>query len=254
MSNKQSQEKESNVKVALITGAAKRIGASIAKTLHDAGFNVIVHYRHSEEAANELINSLNSIRNNSATGVQGDLCDSSSAKIIGDKAIAQWGRLDALINNASTFYPTPLDQATESDWDALMGSNVKGPLFLSQTVADTLKKSNGCIVNIVDIYAEKPIPNHPIYCMAKAAVAMMTKSLAIELAPEARVNGVSPGAILWPENEISDEEKAAIVEKIPLSRAGNSSDISDLVLYLVKDAPYINGQIIAVDGGRSARY
>jgi pteridine reductase len=168
------------------------------------------------------------------------------------EAVIRWrGGIDVLVNNASTFYPTPLGEITEAQWDDLVGSNLKAPLFLSQALADSLRERRGNIVNIVDIHAQRPLRNHPVYGPAKAGLAMLTRALAKDLAPEVRVNGVSPGAILWPESDMNDEIKASIIDEVPLARAGEPADIAGCVLYLVRDAKYVTGQIVAVDGGRS---
>lgn len=236
---------------ALITGASQRIGADIARHLHQRGFNIIIHYRHSEAAANELAQQLNALRDGSAACLHADLTSSTAVQQLAVAALNTWGRLDALINNASSFYPTPVDEASEQDWHALIDSNLKGPFFLSQAVAPSLAGNGGCIVNLVDIHSEKPMREHCIYSIAKAGVAMMTKTLAQELAPRIRVNGVSPGAILWPEPPLSDDAKASILNRVPMQRIGDPGDIAGTVAFLVCDAPYISGQIIAVDGGRS---
>jgi len=238
-------------KVALITGASKRIGASIVRELHHSGYNVIIHYGSSAEIAHDLATSLNLQRENSATCLQGDLLSIESIEALAKKAVSAWDGINVLVNNASSFYPTSIESATEKDWDNLLGSNLKGPFFLTQQLLKTLTSHRGCVVNIIDIHADKPLSNHPIYCMAKAGLAMMTKSLAKDLAPDIRVNGVSPGAILWPETENETKEKLAILEKIPLKSIGETSDIANTVKFLVEDAPYITGQILTVDGGRS---
>ena len=239
--------------VALVTGAAQRLGAEICRSLHARGYRIIIHYRYSHVAAEELRDELNSLRDDSAVILAADMNSLTELKNLAAKAISQWQRLDVLINNASGFYPTPVVSADENDWDALFNSNLKGPFFLSQAVAPALKASAGCIVNLVDIYAQKPLSGFPIYSMAKAGVAMMTQSLALELAPDVRVNGVSPGAILWPEEETdySIKEKQDLKQRVPLQRQGDATDIAQTVTFLVADAPYITGQIIAVDGGRS---
>ncbi|MGK0498441.1 MAG: pteridine reductase [Oceanicoccus sp.] len=236
---------------ALITGAAQRIGAEIARRLHQQDCNVIIHYRGSADAAKKLAAALNQQRNGSAQCLQADLSNMDDVKRLAKQALACFGQIDVLVNNASSFYPTAFQQASEDDWSALIDSNVKGPFFLSQYLSDSLKKQQGCIINLVDIHSEKPLREHSIYCMAKAAVAMMTQSLAKELAPEVRVNGVSPGAILWPEQEMNNKQKESVLEKVPMQRTGEASDIAKTVAFLVNDAPYITGQIIAVDGGRS---
>lgn len=241
----------STPKTALITGGAKRIGFEIAKTLHKAGYNIMVHYRSSDSAAANLVQSLNDKRPNSAAMVQCDLMDTSAIHQIVDATIAQFKHLDLLVNNASTFYPTPIELIDDEFWQDLIGSNFRAPAFLVKHAAPHLKKSHGCIINIIDIYARRPLSNHPIYCSAKAGLEMLTKSLANDLAPEIRVNGVSPGAILWPEAGNSETSQEDLVQRIPLKRMGQPTDIANTVKFLADDAPYITGQIIAVDGGRS---
>lgn len=242
-----------NPPVALVTGAAQRLGAEICRSLHGRGYRIVIHYRHSHAAAEDLRDELNSLREDSAVIFTADMNSLTDVRGLAAKAISHWQRLDVLINNASGFYPTPIATADDGDWDALFNSNLKGPFFLSQAVAPALKASAGCIVNLVDIYAQKPLSGFPIYSMAKAGVAMMTQSLALELAPDIRVNGVSPGAILWPEQETdySIKEKQDLKQRVPLQRQGEARDIAQTVTFLVADAPYITGQIIAVDGGRS---
>ena len=238
-------------KVALITGAARRVGAAIAARLHTNGADVAIHYRDSADAATKLANELNEIRPDSASTYRADLMQISELPDL-IAAVTDWhGRLDVLVNNASTFYPTPPGEITEADWDNLIGSNLKAPLFLSQATHAHLREQRGVIINIVDIHAQRPLRNHSVYGAAKAGLAMLTRSLAKDLAPEVRVNGVSPGAILWPENGMSESIKESILQQIPLERAGDPDDIATCVLYLVKDASYVTGQIIAVDGGRS---
>ena len=238
-------------KVALVTGAARRIGAQIVRTLHENGADVAIHYRGSEEAAAALAAELNKTRRKSAMTIQADLGDTFGLQSVIDDVAAWKGRLDVLVNNASSFYPTPPGMITEEHWDDLVGSNFKAPLFLSQAAIPALSESRGSIINIVDIHARRPLKNHPVYGPAKAALAMLTKSLAKDLAPEIRVNGVAPGAILWPEDDMSTETKETILNQVPLQRPGDPTDIADCVLYLVRDANYVTGQIIAVDGGRS---
>jgi pteridine reductase len=238
-------------KWALISGAAKRIGKTISRSLHAEGANIAIHYRGSDEAARALESELNALRPDSATIVAGDLLDMDSLNQIVAQVTDQTGRLDILVNNASSFYPTPLAEVTEKDWDDLMGTNLKAPLFLSQAAAPWLKKSAGVIINIVDIHAQRPLRNHPVYGPAKAGLAMLTRSLAKDLAPEVRVNGVSPGAILWPDDGMPEKIQDAILKQVPLKRCGEAEDIARCVVFLVKDAPYITGQIIPVDGGRS---
>jgi pteridine reductase len=236
---------------ALITGAGKRIGACIARTLHGAGAGVAVHYRGSAEPATALAAELNAARAGSAFTLQGDLRDIGRLAAMVTEAVEQAGRLDILVNNASTFYPTPLGEITPEHWEDLMGTNVKAPLFLSQAAAPHLRQREGNIVNIVDIHAQRPLRHHTIYGPAKAALAMLTRTLARDLAPAVRVNGVSPGAILWPEDGVSDSYQASVLKQVPMRRAGTPQDIADCVLYLVRDAHYVTGQVIAVDGGRS---
>lgn len=244
---------DNNHKVALITGGAKRIGAEISRGLHNNNFNVIIHYRKSHLAAEELAAELNALRANSALAVYADFNHLNEINNLATAAINQWQRMDALINNASWFYPTPIDNSGEDDWNNLMNSNLKAPFFLTQALIPALQQQRGCIVNIADIYAEKPLKQHSIYCIAKAGNIMLTKSLAQELAPDIRVNGIAPGAILWPEqtDKLSMHEQQSILAKIPLQQRGQAQDISRTVLFLVQDAPYITGQIITVDGGRS---
>ncbi len=240
-----------DAKWALITGAARRIGACIARKLHENGMNVVIHYRGSAQDADALASELNAIRPGTAITVQADLLNVDHLDRMIDDVIARTGRLDLLLNNASTFYPTPLDEATLEHWDDLIGTNLRAPLFLSKAAAPHLQATGGSIINIVDIHAQRPLKDHPVYGPAKAGLAMLTRSLAKDLAPAVRVNGVSPGAILWPEEGLSEKAEASILKQIPLKRTGEPDDIAKTVLFLIKDAPYITGQIIAVDGGRS---
>lgn len=240
-----------NDKTALVTGSARRIGAEIARRLHAAGANVAIHYRGSSNEAEVLAAELNAGRSDSAKIVQADLLDTESLPALIDQVVGWKGRLDALINNASTFYPTPAGTITEDDWQDLMGTNLKVPLFLSQAAIPALRDAGGSIVNIVDIHAQRPLAKHLVYGPAKAGLAMLTRALAKDLAPDIRVNGVSPGAILWPEDGMTDASKQSILEQIPLGRSGQPEDIAGTVLFLVRDAAYVTGQIIAVDGGRS---
>ena len=238
--------------VALLTGAARRIGAVTAKTLHASGYRVIIHYRGSKQEAEALTHELNALRPDSAVALQADLSQLKDVQRLAGDALKQWGRMDALINNASSFYPTPVGEATEDQWNDLMNSNLKAPFFLAQALADALKKTEGAIT-MADIHAERPLKTHTIYCAAKAGNVMLTKSLAREFAPKVRVNGIAPGAILWPEQEaeLDDDGKATILDRVPLNRPGDPQDIADTILFLLTRAPYITGQIIAVDGGRS---
>ena len=238
-------------KVVLITGAAHRIGAATARLLHQAGANIVLHYRSSGGGAEALAEELNALRAASVTLLQGDLLDIATLPQLVAQAHGAWGRLDVLINNASTFYPTPVGSVGEEQWNDLMGTNLKAPFFLSQAAAPHLKAERGCIVNIVDIHADQPLRGHPVYSMAKAGLVMMTKSLAAELGPEVRVNGIAPGAILWPENDMDDAIKTKILERTFLKRQGNPQDIARAALFLIRDADYTSGHIIKVDGGRS---
>jgi len=240
----------SNNPVVLITGAAHRIGATTAKLLHQNGMNIVLHYRGSRESAQALQKELNDQRENSVILIQADLHITSGLFTLIEESVKAWGRLDVLINNASSFFPTQIGKATEEQWDDLVGSNLKAPFFLSQAAAPHLKKAKGCIINIADIHADRPLKTFPIYSMAKAGLVMMTKSLACELGPDIRVNAVAPGAILWPEN-LDEVAKQRIVSRTFLKRQGEPNDISKTILYLIKDADYVTGQIIAVDGGRS---
>ncbi len=237
-------------KVALITGAARRIGAVIAQTLHQAGADVVIHYRHSAKDAQQLQQKLNAQRDNSCFLVQADLIEVDTLPNLIQNVIKQTQRLDILVNNASSFYPTPIGEITEVDWDDLMGSNLKAPLFLSQAATPYLKQVQGCIINIIDIHGLRPMKNHPVYSPAKAGLVMLTHSLARELGSEIRVNGVAPGAIIWPENELDKQVSDEILAKTALKRQGTPEDIAKAVLFLVKDADYITGHIIPVDGGR----
>lgn len=237
--------------VALITGAARRIGASIARTLHAQGADVAIHYRESGEAANAVAADLNAMRTDSAATFAANLTDLASLNTLVDDVRAWRSRLDILINNASSFYPTPIGEITEDQWDDLIGTNLKAPLFLSQAALPALREARGVIINIVDVHSQRPLRNHTVYGPAKAGLAMLTRSLAKDLAPEVRVNGVSPGAILWPENGMSGATKDAILEQVPLKRPGTPDDVANAVLFLAKDADYVTGQIIVIDGGRS---
>jgi pteridine reductase len=238
-------------KTALITGGARRIGAVIARTLHQAGMNLALHYRASAAAAAALQEELHRQRPDSIILLQADLQDTAGLPVLVEQTVARWGRLDLLVNNASNFYPTPLGTATETQWDELMASNLKAPFFLAQAVAPWLQAVQGSIINMLDIYAQRPLENYPIYCAAKAGLAMLTQSLARELAPAVRVNGIAPGAILWPEDGLSETAQAQLLSRIPLRRRGDPEDIARTLLFLVRDGRYITGQIFTVDGGRT---
>ena len=235
----------------MITGAAQRIGATIARVLHAEGMDLVLHYRSSAGPARALAAELNGVRADSVRLVAADLLDADAPALLLEAVAAFRGRLDVLVNNASSFFPTPIGEASEDDWNALMGPNLKAPFFLSQAAAPGLRAAGGCIVNLVDIHAERSLAGHPIYSMAKAGNAMMVKALARELGPEVRVNGIAPGAILWPEQGLSGNAKQEILSRTALRRAGTPEDIARTLLFLVRDADYITGQIIAVDGGRT---
>jgi pteridine reductase len=239
--------------VALITGASQRIGAELTRTLHAAGFRVLIHYHASRDSAEALAAQLNQQRADSAACLQANLNVHDDVLQLAQNALAQWSRLDVLINNASRFYPTVTGAVDEATWNDLFAANLKAPFFLAQALKPALAAQKGSIINIVDINAQRPLPAHTVYCTAKAGLAMLTQTLALELAPEVRVNGVAPGAILWPENMADDDngaEQRAMLAKIPLARRGDITDIARTALFLIKDAPYITGQIISVDGGR----
>ena len=236
---------------ALVTGAAKRIGASITRTLHAAGANIGIHYFTSAAPAEALAAELNAERAGSALALGADLRRTEDLRALVAALVAHAGRLDILVNNASTFYPTPLASVTEAQWHDLIDSNLKAPLFLCQSALPHLKEAHGVIVNIVDIHAERPLRHHVVYGAAKAGLAMLTRSLAKDLGPEIRVNGVAPGAILWPDAGVPEKIQDKIIREISLRRPGEPEDVAATVLFLVRDAPYITGQVIAVDGGRS---
>jgi pteridine reductase len=238
-------------KVALITGAARRVGATIARTLHAAGAKVVLHYRSSTEAAGALTAELNAARPDSAVTVEADLLDLAQLQSLPAAAVSAFGALDILVNNASTFYPTPIGDITEIDWDDLIGTNLKAPLFLSQAAAASLRISNGLIVNIADIHGMRPLGRHPVYSIAKAGLIMLTRSLARELGPAVRVNAVAPGPVMWPEDGMDAKLQEKIVDRTALKRPGAPEDVARTVLFFASEAPYITGQILAVDGGRS---
>lgn len=240
-------------KTVLVTGAARRIGAAIATACHDAGATVAVHYRGSADEANALVASLNETRANSSFSLSADLLESTAPERLVADLVERTGRLDLLVNNASSFYPTPVGEIDDDAWEDLIGTNLRAPLFLSQAAAPLLRETGGSIVNLLDIHAATPAPRHTVYCMAKAGLSMMTRSLALELAPEIRVNGIAPGAILWPDNGMSDKQKASVTRRIPLGHPGDAEDVAKLVVFLAAEATYITGQIIAVDGGQSVR-
>lgn len=237
----------------LVTGAARRIGAAIARRLHAGGAKVVLHCNRSRAEADRLAAELNGARAGSCAVVQGDLLDVPGLARIVDEAAAAFGRLDALVNNASSFHATPVGAITLADWEDLIGTNLRAPLFLAQAAAPHLTKAKGAIVNVVDIHAERPLKNFVAYSIAKAGLAGLTRSLALELGPDVRVNGVAPGAILWPEGgeHFDPAEKARITAHTPLARIGSPDDVAGAVKYLLFDAPFVTGQVLAVDGGRS---
>lgn len=239
-------------KIALITGAARRIGAAIAETLHGEGIKVAIHYRGSKAEAEALSARLNERCAGTARVFECDLGVAGGPATLVDDVVAWAGGLDILVNNASSFYPTPLGSVTEEQWTDLMDSNLKAPLFLSQAAIPHLRNKSGVIVNIVDIHAQKPLRDHAVYGAAKAGLAMLTRSMARDLAPDIRVNGLAPGAIIWPEQGMTDAIRETILAQIPLGRAGAPADIANAVLFLTRDATYTTGQVIAIDGGRSA--
>jgi pteridine reductase len=236
--------------VALITGAARRIGAALARGLHRDGYRVVIHYRGSAEEAGRLREELEGRRPDSAALIQADLTDTAALPGLVDQACGCFGGLDVLINNASSFYPTPLGTVTEAHWTDLVGSNLKAPLFLAQAAAPMLRERRGSIINMVDIHARRPLPDHPVYTAAKAGLMALTLSLARDLGPEVRVNGIAPGPILWPESGADEQSKQQILAETCLGRSGDPADIVDCARYLLS-AGYVTGQIIAVDGGRS---
>jgi pteridine reductase len=237
--------------VALITGAGRRVGAVIAHTLHGAGYDLALHYRHSAGEAAALADALERQRAGSTLLLQGELADIAALPTLVESLLAHYGRLDALVNNASAFYPTPVGNATPAQWNELFASNAQAPFFLSQAAVPALRNAHGGIVNLLDIYAERPLANHPLYCMAKAALAAMTRSLALDLAPQVRVNGVAPGAVLWPSDGKAYDDQQALLARTPMQRAGTPEDVAGAVLWLLRDAPFVTGQVLRVDGGRT---
>lgn len=237
--------------VVLITGAARRVGASIARTLHAAGYDLALHCRHSRRELDALIGELEQRRGSSTLALQAELADVDALPDLVNDTIARFGRLDGLVNNASAFFPTPLESVTTQQWDELFASNARAPFFLAKAAARHLRERAGAIVNLLDIYAQRPLPGYSVYCMAKAAQAAMTEALAHELGPEVRVNGVAPGAVMWPESGKSYANKDEIIARTPLKRAGSAEDVASAVLWLLRDASFVTGQIVRVDGGRS---
>jgi pteridine reductase len=250
------QERDGSLtgKTVLITGGARRVGAAIARTLHGAGANLVIHYRKSATEAGSLADELNAARAKSTLIFQADLLDLGVLPALVEFAVRSFGALDVLVNNASTFYPTKIGEITPKAWDDLMGSNLKAPLFLSQAAAPALKKSSGLIINIVDIHALRPLRDYTVYCTAKAGLHMLTRSLAKELGPEIRVNGISPGPVLWPEHGGDESARKKIIQRTILQKMGTPEDIARTALFFAASAPFITGQILAVDGGRSVAW
>ncbi|MGO4222235.1 pteridine reductase [Lysobacter sp. TAF61] len=236
--------------VALITGSAKRIGAQIARTLHDAGYDLALHYRDSREQAQALAAELEAARAGSTVLLQADLGEYDRLPELVAHTIGRFGRLDALVNNASSFTPTPIGTATPQQWEQLFASNARAPFFLAQAAAPHLRAAQGAVVNLTDIYGERPLRGHALYCMAKAALLMMTKALALELAPDVRVNAVSPGAILWPEESANAAAQEAMLGRTPMGRTGTPGEVAEAVRWLLMDARYSTGQVLHLDGGR----
>lgn len=235
----------------LITGAAKRLGSAMARRFHAAGAGILVHYHRSAGPAQALVAELEALRPGSAHATSADLLDVARLPGIVDAALERFGRLDVLVNNASTFYPTAVGTVTPAQWDDLVGTNLRAPFFLAQAAAPALRRTQGLVLNMVDIHAQRPLREHPVYCAAKAGLVMLTRSLARELGPELRVNAIAPGPVLWPERDLEAGLKQEIIGKTALRRAGSPEDIARMALFLAVDAPYVTGQVIAVDGGRS---
>jgi pteridine reductase len=235
----------------LITVAARRVGRVIARTLHGAGYDIALHYRQSKAEAEQFAAELEHARAGSTALFAADLAQTTELPKLILRVVQRFGGLDGLINNASAFYPTPVGEVTEAHWEELFASNAKAPFFLTQAAAPHLRARQGAVVNLVDIYAERPLARHPVYCMAKAALAMMTMALARELGPEVRVNGVAPGAVLWPESGKAYADQQELVARTALKRAGTPEDVAGAVLYLLRDARYVTGEIVRVDGGRA---
>jgi pteridine reductase len=241
-------------KTVLITGAARRVGATIARTLHGAGANLVIHYRKSARDAEALAAELAATRPNSVTTIQADLLDIAKLPLLVEAATGTFGGLDVLVNNASTFYPTKLGEITPQAFDDLLGTNLKVPMFLAQAAVPALRRSRGLILNLVDIHSLRPLRNYTVYCTAKAGLHMLTRSLAKELGPEIRVNGISPGPVLWPEGQGDLKQRDKIIERTTLKRMGEPADIARTALFFAAHAPFITGQVLAVDGGRSVAW
>jgi len=243
-------DNKTNNKTVFITGGAKRIGACVINHFHTHGYNIVLHYRHSKAEAIQLANTLNSIRADSVKTITGDLQHVDAITDLAHQALTQWNRVDVLINNASSFYPTPIGTATRNDWDTLLGPNLMAPFFLAQALQQALKETQGSIINMTDIYADRPLQEHSLYCAAKAGLVSLTKSMAQELGPDVRVNAVAPGPIMWPSDNEQDN-KEAILQSTALKRLGGPQQIAETIYFLVNGSDYITGQVIAVDGGRT---
>jgi len=238
-------------KVVLITGSARRLGAAIARRLHAAGAGIAIHYRHSTAEAEQLVAALNAARHGSAVALQADLHDLASLPGLVERVTGTFGRLDILVNNASTFYPTPVGEITAAQFDDLVGTNLRAPLFMAQAAAPQLRLHEGLILNMVDIHGSRPLKRHPVYSAAKAGLIMLTRSLARELAPQVRVNAIAPGPVMWPEGGLDPDLKKKILERTALRRPGSPEDIARAALFFAAEAPYVTGQVLAIDGGRS---
>lgn len=238
-------------RIALVTGGARRVGAEIARELHRAGMHVVIHCNRSVVDADVLAGELNAARAGSAAVETADLLAPGAAAALVERAAGRWGALDVVVNNASTFYPTPVGSVDDAQWEDLLGTNLRAPFFIAQAAAPLLRVREGAIVNIIDVHARRPLKGHAVYSTAKAGLAMLTRALARELGPQVRVNGVAPGAIEWPEAGLSDEAKQAVVAATALKRRGHPIDVARMVRFLALDAPYVTGEIVAVDGGRS---
>ncbi len=250
-SNRISEKLNSNEPVALVTGGARRIGAAVVHALHASGLNIALHYRSSRKSALSLQTELETFRPNSCMLTQGDLCDTMVPKTLIEKTIETFGRLDVLVNNASSFFPTPISVTSTNQFDNLINANFKAPYFLTQAATPILRANKGSIINISDIYADRPLPNHSVYCATKAALTSLTRSLAYELAPDIRVNAIAPGAILWPEDAADEDMQHNIIARTPLKRTGSTKDIQNAVLFLLLNADFVTGQVLQVDGGQS---
>ena len=235
----------------MITGGARRVGATLARTLHAAGANIVLHYRRSSSEAAALVKDLNSARKGSAVLEQADLLDVSRFPKLIDAAVSAFGQLDVLVNNASSFYPTAVGEITEQDWNDLLGTNLKAPLFLSQAAAPALRLTNGLILNLADIHGMRPLRRYTTYCVAKAGLIMLTKSLARELGPHVRVNAIAPGPVMWPEDGADKALQKKIIDRTLLKRSGSPDDVARAALFFCTQAPFVTGQVLAIDGGRS---